>query len=99
MSKIYKGEYGIEIRCKTGIDLTGAQTTELHVSKPDGRTMRKTATIEAPESAGILTYTTVRGDLDVPGTYRIYSYVTFASSSFRGETAVFQVYDGDYVCL
>lgn len=94
MGKIYKGEWGIEIRCKTGIDLTGAQSKELHIIKPDGRKIAKPANVESPATNGILTYVTELDDFDVCGLYKIHSHVSFIGSRFRGETAIFKVYDG-----
>jgi hypothetical protein len=97
MGKVYKSDYGVQVKVKTGIDLTGTLTCKLKISKPDGRTalwpQTGNANIQTPATDGILIYTTVQGDLDVAGSYKLQALVTFSGSSLLGETAVFKIYE------
>ena len=98
MGKVYKGDYGVQIKVKTGIDLTGAQTKVFAVSKPDGRKAQWTASIptDYQPTEGILSYTTAPGDLDIAGNYKLQAVVTFPApnaASLKGETAIFKIFD------
>ena len=90
--KIYKDDWGVVFSVLVGIDLTSVSTYKLKVIKPDGRSVEWSCTVASPATAGYLTYTSVAGDLDVSGNYKLNAYVTFASGAFTGETAVFRVY-------
>ena len=92
MGKVYKGEHGVQIKVKTGIDLTGVTAYKLHVIKPDGRHLEWHATIQTPATDGILVYTTCHGDLDVAGLYKLHASVTFSDARLKGETALFKVF-------
>lgn len=91
--KIYKGDYGVLVRVDTKVNLTDAIAFLLKVYKPDGREVCWTPTVESPAIAGILIYTTVQGDLDTTGTYKLFAQVDFVSGRFIGEVATFRVYD------
>ncbi len=90
--KIYRNDWGVIFSVYVGIDLTLSTTRKLKIIKPDGRNVEWTATVTTPATSGYLGYTSVSGDLDVTGTYKINAYVTFPSGAFTGETAVFRVY-------
>ena len=90
--KIYKDDWGIVFSVSAGIDLTNATTYKLKVIKPDGRNVEWACSIATPATTGYLTYTSVSGDVDVTGSYKLNAYVTFASGAFTGENAVFRVY-------
>ena len=91
--KIYKGDYGVVVRVDTKIDLTSATGHTLKIYKPNGIEASWACTVESPDTGGILTYTTVLGDLNVAGTYKLYAEVLFASGKFLGEVATFRVYN------
>jgi len=90
--KIYVGDFGVFVDVSTGIDLTGATHYELSITKANGRKVIWPPTPVVPLSGGILRYTTVSGDLDVLGDYKLQAKVTFPSGYFIGETAIFHVY-------
>lgn len=90
--KIYVSDWGVVFSVLTGIDLTLATAYKLKIIKPDGRNVVWNCTVSSPATAGYLTYTSISGDLDVAGSYKLNSYVTFPSGVFTGETAVFRVY-------
>jgi hypothetical protein len=90
--KIYKDDWGVVFSVLVGIDLTLATAYKLKIIKPDGRNVEWTPTVATPVTAGYLTYTSVLGDLDAAGNYKLNAYVTFSSGAFTGETAIFRVY-------
>jgi hypothetical protein len=91
--RIYVGDWGVTIRVSTGIDVTSSTSRKLKVSKPNGVQATWNATIETPGTAGIIYYTTVDGDLNVVGDYKVQAEVVFATGDLLGETAIFTVYD------
>ena len=93
MGKIYTFDIGTRLRTTLNVDLTGYDTVEYSIEKPDGTTLTKTCTIE-DESDGIVYYDTTTNDLDQAGYYNIQVQVVFLSGSqFESETKEFRVYD------
>jgi hypothetical protein len=90
--KIYKNDWGVVFSVSTGIDLTNATAYKLKIIKPDGRNVEWSCTVATPATSGFLSYTSVSGDLDVDGNFKLNAYITFANGVFTGETAVFRVY-------
>jgi hypothetical protein len=96
--KIYVSEIGIPVEVKTGIDLTGASTHVLHIFKPNGIKKDWIAIPDSDLKSGILHYTTVQGDLDQAGNYKLQSEVKWMSGNtitklVKGETAIFKIYE------
>lgn len=96
MGKIYVGDIGTEIILDAGQTITGA-TVSMAVLKPG-------ATAETPWAGTVYTidgatryvrHTTIAGDLDVPGVYRVQPVIALADGTWtgRGETAEFHVFD------
>jgi hypothetical protein len=90
--KIYQNDWGVVFSVLVSIDLTLATAYKLKIIKPDGRNVEWIPTVVSPATSGYLTYTSVSGDLDVVGNYKLNAYVTFTTGVFTGETAVFRVY-------
>jgi len=89
-NKHYIGEIGTDIIVDCGQDITGATNTELVVKKPDGSIVTWTATIY---NTNYLKYTTVSGDFDQAGTYRLQASLTLSGWTGYGETSEFIIYD------
>lgn len=96
MGKIYVGDIGTEIILDVGQAITGA-TVSIAVLKPG-------ATAEVSWAASVHTldgearyvrHTTVAGDLDVAGLYRLQPVIALADGTWsgRGETVEFLVFD------
>lgn len=92
MSKIYIGDYGTIFRVSTGADLTDASAAKMKIKKPDNTEIEWTADIDAPASDGIISYTTLDGDLDSAGVWSLQSLITFPSGVWSGDTVTFTVY-------
>lgn len=90
MDKIYKDSLGLTLRVDVGRDVTGATNLELEVLKPDGTEATFTATLVDLQ---YLEYTTIAGDLDQAGKYRIQSSMAFQGWTGRGESCEMYVFD------
>jgi hypothetical protein len=94
MTYFYKGDIGVQIDVQTNTDLTTATTKTLKIRKPSGTTADWTATVIGSASLGNLRYTTVSGDFDEVGEYRMQAYVELSSGQkFYGDVDTFTVYD------
>ena len=89
MARVFATDVGTQIRLVTTDDLSTATLKEIHIKKPDGTILEKTATLEG---TGTLTYTTISGDLDDEGEYLIYGYVEFSTHKFSTPSQSLRVY-------
>lgn len=89
-NKVYVGDTGTAIIVDSGVDISAATAMSIEVRKPDG------VIVSLPANASGLTalrFDTLPDTLDVPGAWRVQPKVTLPSGTWRGETAVMQVYD------
>lgn len=78
------------------VNLTGVTLTKFLVRKPNPASLENgtfvdvewTAVVEGLATAGTLAYTTVAGDIDVPGTYIVQAKVEFGGLSRFHSTPV-----------
>ena len=96
-NEIHKGDIGTKFTITvydgtSTVDVSGGTKTILF-RKPAGTTLTKTASDE-DASNGVISYTTVSGDLDEIGTWRVQAEVITAGGSiFRTDISTFKVYD------
>lgn len=92
--KIYKGDVGtvIKVRLDNTEDLSGG-TYSFSVLKPDGTETTWTASYELAGSEQYVKYTTVSGDLDQAGTYKIQPKIVIPNWSGSANTVTIKVYD------
>jgi len=91
MTKIYKGDVGVEIRLDTSQSLTGATAMKIKVRKPDGTEAEWAA--QQCNSTTIY-YVTASGDLAASGDYVLQSYVEWREDSkHTGESVKLRIYD------
>jgi len=92
--KIYKGDIGTKIIAviDTSEDISGGTHT-FKVWKPDGTTTTWTATYELSGSDKTIYHTTVSGDLNVAGTYKLQPYIDITTWVGHGNTIKLKVYD------
>jgi hypothetical protein len=93
MSKIYKNDYGHDLRVSVGKDLTDVVETKLLVKKPNGLTTEWSTTVASPATAGVLSHIVTSTDLNMSGQFSIQAYVRYATTAFKGETAKFKVWE------
>jgi len=90
MAKIYKDTVGLEIVITFDESIEGATTITMQVLKPEATTaVAWTATIGADNQS--ITYTTVSGDLNLEGDYRINPQFTLGSWTGKTDTVTFEV--------
>lgn len=79
MQNIYAGDVGVTIELDTHQNLIYVTLMAINVTKPDGTTTTWTATRKGTTQS--ITYTTVAGDLSIPGVYILRSYCEWSSES------------------
>jgi len=81
---IKQGDLYPPLRIDTNADVTGATSKVAKMRKVHGSTIiTKTLTTSGDPTQGILEYTWVAPDTDVPGTYLVEAIVTFASGAIQ----------------
>jgi len=92
--KHYVDTVGLIIYVDANIDLTSATSTKLLVQKPSGEEVEWTATTTVDENGETtrLKYTTVAGDLDEEGFYKVQAYATIGTWTGKGKTTSFKIY-------
>ena len=88
--KPFVGDVGTDIIVNCGVNITGATGTKILYYKPSGVSGEWTADVY---QSNYLKYTTVAGDFDEAGTYRIQAKLTLTGWTGRGETDMFKVYN------
>lgn len=98
-NEIHKNDIGtvFEVTVKDGtdiVDLSSATELELLFLKPNGTKLTKTASLVSDGTDGKMQYTTVSGDLNASGTWKLQGHVVFGSTGeWHSDTIVFEVYD------
>jgi len=91
MTKIYKGDVGVEIRLDTGQNLTGATAMKIKVQKPDGTEAEWAA---QQYNSNTIYYVTASVDLAASGDYVLQSYVEWGEDSkHTGESVILKIYE------
>lgn len=74
------------------VDVSGASTMGLVFNQPDGTPVYKTAVHATDGTDGVIQYTTVAGDIDQAGNWRVQGYVAIATSEFHSDVHAFRVH-------
>lgn len=92
--KVYVGDIGTRVVVNTGVSLEALSSATLYVEKPDGSTQVEwVSAVIGATSLGQILYTTVDGDLNAKGIYRLYVKLIFDSGkTLHGERTYFRVY-------
>jgi len=96
-NEIHEGDIGTLFKATfkdgtTVVDISTATTKQLIFKKPSGSELEKDASFYTDGTDGILTYTTVSGDLDEIGTWKVQGYVVLVSGSWKSDIHTFKVY-------
>jgi hypothetical protein len=75
----------------SAVDISTATTKQLIFTKPSGTKVTKSASFFTTGTDGILTYTTVSGDLDEIGTWQFQGYVVIGTNEFTSTIDTFKV--------
>lgn len=77
------------------VDLTGATTLNILFKKPDeaGTIVTKPGVPDADPKLGILRYTTIAEDLDVPGGWKVQVFLVLPGGSWSSDVGGFTVHE------
>ncbi|HUX01576.1 MAG TPA: hypothetical protein VMY35_11410 [Phycisphaerae bacterium] len=94
---VYQGDIGTVITINfeddgVALSLAGATTCELYTLRPSGARGKWTLTVTGDGTAGVATYTTVAGDLDVEGDWRVQGHLINASGNWVTNEDVLRVH-------
>ena len=94
---VHVGDYGtvfiITIKDETGavVDISSATTKTIFFTKPNGQTLTKTAVFTTSGLDGKIQYTTVAGDIDIEGTWKIQAQITTPGGEWSSDVTTFDV--------
>lgn len=78
MADIFKNSVGVKIELTLNSDITGYSSVKFLITKPNGVRISPDPTPTVDDAVkGILSYSTVSGDLDTIGTYSVQAQVNF----------------------
>lgn len=78
--------------CDGIVSLVGASNIEYTMTKPDGSSVVKTATLFTDGTDGKVVYNTVAGDLDQVGIWKLQVKVTLPTGTWNSNIEKFRVY-------
>lgn len=77
----------------TVLDVSSATTLQLIFQSPSGTSTTQTASLYTDGTDGKVTYTSISGDIDEVGTWRLQASVVIGGGTFRSEVKSFRVHD------
>ncbi len=82
----------VRVSDENGIkDISTYTTKTLYLTKPDASVLSKTMTFSTDGTNGYVQYTTVAGDLDQAGLYRVQVYLSKAGTTLYSDIGSFRV--------
>ncbi len=95
--EIHKGDIGtlLKITVKDGtapVDVSSATTKNVVLKRPAGSVLEKPAAFFTDGTDGIVTYTTVSGDMSEIGTWEIQAFLIIGTSQFNSDIKKFKVH-------
>lgn len=93
--EIHVNNSGVQLKitvsdCGSVVNVSGATNT-IAIRKPDGTLNEYSASLLTDGTDGVIYYTTVAGDLDIPGTYKIQAIVQTSEGVYHSEKGSFRV--------
>jgi len=74
------------------VDISSATSLIIVLKKPDQTTQNKTAILYSDGTDGKMTYSTILGDLDQPGNYKIQGIVHLSGGTYYTSIGSFRVH-------
>jgi hypothetical protein len=95
-SQIQEGDIGTKLLVTITdddviVNISSASSLSIFIKKPDGSILTRSGTFETNGTDGKMYYTTVSGDINTSGSYKIQGRVTLSNGSFYTSTATFKV--------
>lgn len=97
MDNIHVGDIGTVFKIKItddaglALNISAATTLKIIFLKPNKERLEKTATFSTDGTDGYIQYSTIAGDLDRPGAWKIQGYVVEASYTNSSQVDTFHV--------
>lgn len=96
--KVFVGDIGTSFRGTfkedgTAVDVSSATSKTIIFEKPDGTKVTQTATFFTDGTDGIIQYSSVSGDLDIGGDWRLQGFIAMPSWTGHSDIVNFKVYD------
>ncbi len=88
MNIVFVGDIGTEISLDCGVDVSSATVRGIAIRKPDGGKVLWSATADTTTS---IKHTTVSGDLNIPGVWKLQALITMPGWSGTGDVALLTV--------
>ena len=96
MRRIFKGQSALRITLKTFVDLEGIEKAVIKYRKPNGRTGEFAAAV-GDTAKGVIFHEVVEGEIDLPGWWSLWAFVTFADGrTAAGQAAKVYVWQEGY---
>lgn len=97
-NEIHKDDIGtiFEVTVKDGsiaVDVSGATTKDIIFKKPNGSTLTKASVFVSDGTNGKIKYTSIAGDLDVIGVWKIQSHLVLSGGTWKTDVGSFEVFD------
>lgn len=89
-NKAYRDSVGLDIIINMQADISAATAQSLLIKKPDGSFIVWSATVY---DTNYLKHTTVAGDINIAGIYKINPKLTFSTQIIYGETVDLIIYE------
>jgi len=96
-NEIHKNDIGVQFTVTLlddtdAVDLSSASTLQLLFKKPGGSLLTKTASFVTDGTDGKIKYTTISGDLDEVGSWKLQAYIVIAANSWHSDYIGFKVH-------
>lgn len=78
--------------CDGAVDVSSATTKQLIFTKPSGEKLTKDASLVNGGTDGVIRYTSVDGDLDELGNWKLQAYVVLGTTEYYSKVANFKVH-------
>lgn len=95
-NEIHLNDIGTEFRLTilesgAAVDVSSA-TNYIKFKKPDNTVVTESGSLHTDGTDGIIKYTSVSGDLDTVGTWRIQAFVDYGATEFYSDVSTFKVH-------
>ncbi len=96
-SEIHVGDVGTQLIMTVKddgvvVDISGASILQVILKKPDGQTYTKTGILYTDGTDGKMYYTSVDGDFNAAGNYKLQGKVVLAGGTYYTSISDFKVY-------
>jgi hypothetical protein len=95
-NEIHKNDVGTEFRITILEDAAAvnvaASTNYIKFSKPDNTVVTQSGSLYTDGTDGIIKYTSVSGDLDTVGTWKLQAFIDFGATEFYSDISTFKVH-------